>query len=51
MIPNLFQPQKVHAMALLWLLPLTFVVYYFAFKFVICKFNLKTPGRGAAKSS
>ena len=33
-------------MALLWLLPLTFVVYYFAFKFVICKFNLKTPGRG-----
>ena len=45
MIPNLFQPQKVHAMAAIWLLPLTFVVYYFAFKFVITKFNLKTPGR------
>lgn len=45
MIPNLFQPQKVHAMAAIWLLPLTFIVYYFAFKFVITKFNLKTPGR------
>ncbi len=45
MIPNLFQPQKVHAMAALWLLPLTFAVYYFAFKFMIEKFNLKTPGR------
>lgn len=46
MIPNLFQPQKVHAMSLIWLLPLTFVVYYFVFKFAILKFNLKTPGRG-----
>ncbi len=45
MIPNLFQPQKVHAMAAIWLLPLTFVVYYFAFKWIIEKFNLKTPGR------
>ena len=45
MIPNLFQPQKVHAMAAIWLLPLTFIVYYFVFKFVIEKFNLKTPGR------
>lgn len=46
MIPNLFQPHKVHAIHLLWLLPLTFALYYFAFKFVILKFNLKTPGRG-----
>ncbi|MDF9825487.1 PTS system maltose and glucose-specific IIC component [Breznakia sp. PF5-3] len=45
MIPNLFQPQKVHAMHALWLLPLTFAVYYFAFKFMITKFDLKTPGR------
>lgn len=45
MIPNIFQPQKVHAMPLIWLLPLTFAVYYFVFKFVIVKFNLKTPGR------
>lgn len=46
MIPNLFQPQKVHAMALLFLLPLAFFAYFFAFKFMIEKFNLKTPGRG-----
>ena len=46
MIPNLFQPQKVHAMALIWLLPLAFFLYFFIFKFLIEKFNLKTPGRG-----
>lgn len=45
MIPNLFQPHKVHAMPLLFLLPLTFFVYYYIFKFIISKFNLKTPGR------
>jgi len=46
MIPNLFQPNKVHIFSLLYLLPLTFVVYYAAFKFMIVKFNIKTPGRG-----
>lgn len=46
MVPNLFQPQKVHAMSLIILLPLTFVVFYFIFKFAIEKLNLKTPGRG-----
>lgn len=49
MIPNLFQPQKVHAMHALWLIPLTFIVYYFVFKVIIAKFNLQTPGRGEAK--
>ena len=33
-------------MSLIYLLPLTFVVYYFVFKFCILKFDLKTPGRG-----
>ncbi len=46
MIPNLFQPHKVQAMPLLFLLPLTFLAYYFIFRFLIVKFNLKTPGRG-----
>lgn len=46
MIPNLFQPSKVHAMSLIYLLPLTFALYYFVFKFLIEKFDLKTPGRG-----
>lgn len=45
MIPNIFQPHKVHALSLIWLLPLTFALYYFVFKFFIKKFNLKTPGR------
>lgn len=49
MVPNLFQPQKVHAMSALYLIPLMFVVYYFAFKFMIEKFDLKTPGRGDAE--
>lgn len=46
MIPNLFQPHKVHAMSLIYLLPLAFIVYYSAFKFCILKFDLQTPGRG-----
>ena len=45
MIPNLFQPDKVHAMSLIVLLPAVFITYYYIFKFVIKKFNLKTPGR------
>lgn len=49
MIPNLFQPHKVHAIHALWLLPLTFIVFYFAFKFCIEKWNLSTPGRGEAE--
>ncbi len=45
MFPNLLQPNKVHAMALLWQLPLYFVLYFGIFKWAIIKFNLKTPGR------
>lgn len=45
MIPNVFQPQKVHAMAAIWLLPLTFVLYYSIFTFCIKRFHLRTPGR------
>lgn len=45
MIPNLFQPHKVHALPLIILLPLTFMLYYLIFNFFISKFNLKTPGR------
>lgn len=45
MIPNLFQPHKVHAMSLIFLLPLTFVTYYYVFKVAIVKMDLNTPGR------
>lgn len=47
MIPNLFQPHKVQAWSLLLLIPLWFFLYYFIFKAIILKFNIKTPGREA----
>lgn len=47
MIPNLFQPHKVHAMSLIWLVPLYFALYFLAFRFAILKWNIKTPGREA----
>jgi PTS system maltose and glucose-specific IIC component len=45
MIPNLFQPQKVHALSLFLLVPAYFAAYFFAFKWSILKFNILTPGR------
>lgn len=45
MIPNLLQPQKVHAMSLIILIPLFFALYYFIFKWAILKWDIKTPGR------
>ncbi len=46
MIPNLFQPHKVHALSLLLLVPAYFAAYFFLFKWAIKKFNILTPGRG-----
>ncbi|ARP39507.1 PTS transporter subunit EIIC [Vibrio syngnathi] len=45
MVPNLLQPEKVHAWALLWIIPLYFAIYFYTFKFFILKFDSKTPGR------
>lgn len=45
MIPNLLQPHKVHAWPLLLLIPVFFALYYFVFKALIVRFDLKTPGR------
>lgn len=45
MLTNFLQPQKVHAMSLIWIMPLFFTLYYFSFKWFILKFNIKTPGR------
>lgn len=45
MFPNLLQPQKVHALPLLFLIPIFFIITYFVFFFVIKKFDIKTPGR------
>lgn len=45
MIPNLLQPQKVHALSLIILIPLFFVLYFFIFRWAINKFDIPTPGR------
>lgn len=45
MIPNLLQPQKVHAISLLILIPLFFVLYFLIFRWAILKFDIPTPGR------
>ncbi|SHJ54937.1 PTS transporter subunit EIIC [Paramaledivibacter caminithermalis] len=45
MIPNLFQPHKVHAMSLFILVPVYFAAYFFLFKWAILKFDIPTPGR------
>ena len=39
----------MHAMALIWMIPLFFALYYFIFKWAIVKFDLKTPGRETNK--
>ncbi len=49
MIPNLFQPQKVHAMSLFLLVPAYFAAYFYAFKWAILKWDIATPGRGGAE--
>ena len=45
MIPNLLQPDKVHAMSLLILIPLFFLLYFVIFRWAIIKFDIPTPGR------
>lgn len=45
MIPNLLQPNKVHAMSLLVLIPLFFALYFLIFRWAILKFDIPTPGR------
>jgi PTS system maltose and glucose-specific IIC component len=51
MIPNLFQPHKVHAVSLFLLVPAYFAVYFVAFRWSILKFNIPTPGRSDGKGN
>lgn len=44
-IPCLLRPEKINILPYLWLMPFFFIVAYFAFKFLITKFNVPTPGR------
>lgn len=45
MWPNLLQPHKVHALALLFLLPLYFAAYSIGFSVFIKKLRLQVPGQ------
>jgi glucose-like phosphotransferase system IIB component len=51
MIPNLFQPHKVHAMSLIYLIPACFAAYFFIFRWAIIKFDIPTPGRGKGEDA
>lgn len=44
-LPVLLQPDKLNLWGYLWLIPLFFAVYYFLFRYLILKFDVKTPGR------
>ena len=45
MLPTFFQPEKLYLTPLLFLIPIFFAIYYFLFKYLIIKFDIKTPGR------
>ncbi|MEF9968031.1 MAG: PTS transporter subunit EIIC [Longicatena sp.] len=49
MISNILQPDKVQAFSLLWIVPLMGILYYVSFRFLIVKFDIKTPGRTEEK--
>lgn len=44
-LPQIFQFQKLYVLPYIYLIPIFFMVYYFAFRFLILKYNVKTPGR------
>ncbi|MCS5420610.1 MULTISPECIES: PTS transporter subunit EIIC [Psychrilyobacter] len=44
-LPQIFQFQKLYIVPYFFLVPLFFTAYYFAFRFLILKYNVKTPGR------
>ncbi len=45
LIPFLLRPEKLNLWPYLWILPLFFVVAFVLFRFLILKFDVKTPGR------
>lgn len=44
-LPQIFQFQKLYVLPYFFLVPIFFVAYYFAFRTLILKYNVKTPGR------
>lgn len=49
-LPFLLRPEKLNLWPFLFLMPLFFLLYYFAFKYLILKFNIQTPGRESTSS-
>lgn len=45
LLPFLLQPDKLNLWPMLWGCPLFFALYFIAFRFLIIKFDVKTPGR------
>lgn len=45
MLPTFLQPEKLYLTPFIILIPLFFAIYYFLFKYLIIKFDIKTPGR------
>ena len=45
LLPFLLQPQKLNLWPMIWGCPLFFCLYFFIFRFLILKFDIKTPGR------
>lgn len=48
-LPFLLQPDKLNILPYLWLVPMYFVIYFVVFRYLILKFNVKTPGREDSK--
>lgn len=47
---NVLNPNLVNWYNILWIGPMFFIIYYFTFKYMILKFNIKTPGRDVEMS-
>lgn len=44
-IPCLLRPEKIYILPYLWIMPIFFIVTFIVFRFLITKFDVKTPGR------
>lgn len=51
MLPTFLQPDKLYLKPLIILVPLYFAIYYFLFKYLIIRFNIKTPGRDSKEEN
>src|SRR5699024_8428142 len=50
-LPFFLRPEKLNLWPYLYIMPVFFVVVYFLFKYLIVKFDVKTPGREEDKST